>query len=132
MPTLIISRLCPKVSSLPTTLRAHGKLTKERIAQRHLLNAPHVRIIDKVRVDVEEHRHIHRLARIQPLLLKAEALDLAEIRRNLARRHAVCRYPDDILVALVRRRVERQRRLAWEHLDLALLRREFPREYVRH
>jgi len=105
-------------------------LTEERITQRHLLNPLHGWIIHKLRVDVEEDRHIHRLPGIQPLLLEAETLDLAEILRDLARRHAVRRHADDILRRIVRRRVERQRRLAREYAHLALLRREAPGQHV--
>jgi hypothetical protein len=107
-----------------------SKLTEERITQRQLLDASHIRIIHEIRIDIEEHRHVYRLPRIQPLLLEAEALDLAEVRRYLARRHAVRRHPDDVLVAFIRRCIERQRRLAGEHPHLALLRHELPRQHV--
>jgi hypothetical protein len=33
-------------------------------------------IVDKVGINVEEHRQIHLLARVQNLLIKAEALNL--------------------------------------------------------
>jgi hypothetical protein len=62
---------------------------EKRITQRHRLNALHIRIHNKLGVNVKEHRHIHRLARIQSLLLEAKALDLAKIWRYLAGRHAV-------------------------------------------
>lgn len=105
---------------------------EKSITQRQLLNASHIRIIHKIRIDIEEHWHVHRLPSIQPLLLKAETLDLAEVRCDLARRDAVCRHPNDILVTLIRSRVERKRRLAGENLHLALLRYEFPRQHVGH
>lgn len=142
MPLLIVSRLCLELASLPRLLTPATKtrktkkpkkqLTEERIAQCQLLDPPHIRIIHKVRIDVEEHRHVHGLPGIQPLLLEAEALDLAEVGRDLARGDAVGRDADDVLVAVVRGRVEGQRGLAGEHLDLALLGRELPGEHVGH
>lgn len=105
-------------------------LTKEGITQRDSLNALHVQIIQQIGIEIEEDGHVHRLARIQPLLLKAETLDLAEIRRTLRRRHAVRRHANDVAVAVVGRRVKGQRRLAGEHADLALLGGELPGEDV--
>ena len=85
---------------------------EKRITQRHGLDPLHIRIHDKLGINVKEHRHVHRLARIQALLLKAEALDLAEIRRHLTRRDAVRRYANDIFAGLVRCGVESERRFA--------------------
>lgn len=106
------------------------RLTEEGIAQRHLLNPLHVRVIHKLRINVEEHRHIHRLPSIQSLLLETETLDLAEMRRHLPRCHAVRRYPNDILRRLIRRRVERQRRLTRQNPHFTLLWCEAPGEHV--
>ena len=78
------------------------------IAQRNSLDSLHINVRHEFRIDIEENRHIHRLARIQPLLLKAKALDLAEIWRHLSRRYRVCCNPNDIFVRLVGRGVERQ------------------------
>ena len=96
-----------KVSTNPPTPSLGKQLTKKRITQRDLLNAPHVRVIHKIRINIKENRHINRLARIQPLLLKAKTLNLAKIRRHLSRSNTIRRYADDILVTLIRRRVER-------------------------
>lgn len=60
---------------------------EERITQGNRLYTLHVRIRHKLRINVKEHRHIHRLARIQPLLLKAKALNLTKVRCNLAWRY---------------------------------------------
>jgi hypothetical protein len=121
-----------------TSLPRHGRQMpilviprlEKRITQRNRLDALHVRIHDKLWIDVEKHGHIDRLAGIQPLLLEAEALDLAEVRRHLARGHAVRRHADDVLGGLVGRRVEGECGLARQHPDFALLRREFPGEHV--
>jgi hypothetical protein len=85
---------------------------EKRITQRHCLDPLHIRVHDKLGINVKEHRHVHRLARIQSLLLKAKALDLAEIWRYLARRHAVCCYANDIFGRLIGRGVESQCRFA--------------------
>lgn len=124
MPVLIISRLCyMSVLYIP---KSTPILTEERITQCNLFNALHIRIIHKIRIDIEEHRHIHCLTSIQPLLLKTKALDLAEIRCYLPRSHTVCRYPNDIILGVVCSSVERQCRLTREDSDFALLGCEFP------
>lgn len=107
-------------------------LTEESIRQSDSINALHVWIRSKVRVDIKEHRHIYRLSGIKFLLLKAETLDLAEIRSHLARSHTVRGYSNDILRALVRRCVECQRGFSWQHAHLSLLRCKFPWEHVRN
>jgi len=71
---------------------------EEGIAECDRLDTLHVDVRDKLRIDVEEHRHVHCLASIQPLLLEAEALYLAEVWRHLPWRHGVCRYANDVLV----------------------------------
>jgi hypothetical protein len=85
---------------------------EKRITQRHCLDPLHIRVHDKLGINVKEHRHIHRLARIQTLLLEAKALDLAKVRRNLARCDTVCRNANDIFAGLVGRGVESQCRFA--------------------
>ena len=82
--------------------------TEKRITERNLLNAPHIRIIYKIRIDIEEDRHINRLSCIQPLFLKAKTLNLAKIRRNLSRRNTICCNPNNILVTFVRSSIESQ------------------------
>lgn len=104
---------------------------EERVTQRHSLNPLHVDVVHKVRINIEENRHVHCLARIQPLLLKAKTLNLAEIRRHLPRRDRVRSHSDDILVRLVGRGVESQRGLARENTHFALLWNELPGQDVR-
>ena len=62
---------------------------EEGVGKCEVANASHFGILSKFRVDVEEHRHINLLARPEPLLLKAEALDLIEILPGLLWRHVV-------------------------------------------
>ena len=76
-------------------------LTEESVAQCHSLYALHVHIIEQIGVQVEEDGHVHGLARIETLLLEAETLDLAEVRRTLGRCHTVGSNSDDILVTFV-------------------------------
>ena len=104
---------------------------EERVTQRHSLNPLHIDIVHKVRVDIKENRHVHRLARIQPLLLKAKALNLAEIRRHLPRRDRVRGHTNDVLVRLVGRGVEGECGFAREHAHFALLGNELPGQDVR-
>jgi hypothetical protein len=104
---------------------------EKRVTQRHSLNPLHINIVHKVRVNIEENWHIDRLARIQPLLLKAKTLNLAEIRRHLPRRDRVCGHSDDILIGLVGRSVEGERCFAREHAHFALLGNELPGQDIR-
>lgn len=104
---------------------------KKSIIQRDRLNALHIRIRCKLRVNIKEHGHIDRLARIQPLLLEAETLDLAEVGGYLAGRDAVGGDADDVVAGFVGRRVEGEGSFAGENADFALLRDEFPGEDLR-
>ena len=88
-------------------LAIYKPLTEERIIQGDRLDPLHIHILHKLRIDVEEDWHIYSLTRAQPLLLKAETLNLAEVWRHLRRRYTVRRHTDDIITALVRRGVER-------------------------
>lgn len=104
---------------------------EERVTQRHSLNPLHVDVVHKVGVNIKENGHVHRLARIQPLLLKAKALDLAKIRRHLPRRDRVRGHSNDVLVRLVGRGVEGECGFAREHAHFALLGNELPGQDVR-
>src|SRR6266496_1584611 len=86
-----------KVSSTLGPSLLSGLLTEKRITQRNLLNSLHIRIVHKIRINIEENRHIHRLPSVQSLFLKAEALNLAKIRSNLSWRNTIRRYPNNIL-----------------------------------
>jgi hypothetical protein len=124
------------MSTLPSNRAQMAVLVVPRlekgIAERDSLDVLHVDIIDKVGINVKKHGHVDRLTRIQPLLLKTEALNLAKIRRDLAGGDRVGGDADNVLVRLVRRRVKGQRRLAGQHTHLALLRHKLPRKHIRH
>lgn len=109
---------------------SHVKRTEERIAQCHRLDTLHVHIVEQIRIQVEENRHVHSLACIETLLFKAETLDLAEVRRTLRGRHTVCSHSNDVLVTLVGRLVECQRGLARKDTDFSLLRDKLPGQDV--
>ena len=51
----------------------------EGVAEGDFLHVARVGIVLDLGVDEEQHRHAHLLPRLQPLLGKAEALDLGEI-----------------------------------------------------
>jgi len=104
---------------------------EESVIQRYSIDPLHSRILQELGIDIEEDGHVDRLAFIQPLLLEAEALDLAEIRRHLRGRHAVRRHAYDVFrLRVVRCSVERQRRLTWQHAHFSLLGYEFPGQDV--
>ena len=86
--------------------------TKEGIRQRYRLDTPHVQVGQKVWVQVEEDRHVHRLPGAQSLLFKAKTLDLAEIGSYLAGCYAVCSDPNDVGIAQVGGCVESKRSFA--------------------
>lgn len=80
--------------------------TEKSVRQSNRINPPHIRVRRKIWVDKEENWHIYRFAGIELLLLETETLDLAEIRRHLTRRDAVCCDSDNIRGAFVRGSVE--------------------------
>jgi hypothetical protein len=82
------------------------QLTEECVIQRNRLNALHIRVIHKVRINIKEHRHIHSLPSIKPLLFKAETLYLAEIRRHLSGADTVRRNTDNVRIRVIRCGVE--------------------------
>lgn len=62
---------------------------KERVRQRDRIHQFHLGVVHYFRVDVEEHRHVHLLVRVQLLLLKAKALNFVEIRSRFKGNHIV-------------------------------------------
>lgn len=76
----------------------------------------HLGILCKLWVHVEKHRHINLFTRPQPLLLKAEALDLVEILARLLWRHVIGGHACHGLVAGIVRRVEGKCTLTWRNL----------------
>lgn len=77
--------------------RKRKKRTEKSIRQRNRINIPHTRILRKIRINKKENRHIHGLARIQLLLLKAKTLNLTKIGGYLCRRNAVGCDTNDIV-----------------------------------
>ena len=106
-------------------------LTEEGVVERHRFDALHVQIIEQIRVQVEENGHVDRLAGVEPLLLEAEALDLAEVGCALRRGDAVGGNANDVLVPQVGGLVEGQGRLAGQDAHLALLGHELPGQRIR-
>lgn len=53
---------------------------KESIREDDVFEEFQLGILTNLRINVEEHRHVHLLVRIQLLLLETEALDFVEIR----------------------------------------------------
>ena len=131
MSILVILRFCELSAYTRPQARPH-QLTEKGIIQCDSLNPLHCWVSEKLRVDIKEHRHINRLALVQPLFLEAETLNLAEIRRDLGRRHAVRCDANNVLgLAVVRRCVERECRFSRQDTHFALLRREFPGQHIR-
>ena len=87
--------------------------TEKCVVECDSLDASHVRIIDKLRVNVEKHWHIYRLASIQSLLFKAKALYLRKVRCNLAGCDTVRSDADDIVFGGIGCGVERQGCFSW-------------------
>ena len=106
--------------------------TEERIRQRDRIYFCHCRIVDKVRIDEEEDRHIDSLPGVEPLLFEAKTLYFAEVWRHLRWSNAVGSDPDDVLSTLVRCRIKRERCLPRQDSDLSLLWSELPGHYVRY
>lgn len=69
---------------------------EKRITQRDSLNALHTRILCKLRIDVEEDRHVHSFSSVQSLFLKAETLNLAKVWSDLSGCDRVCGYTNDV------------------------------------
>lgn len=86
--------------------------TEKSVGEYDSINFTHSGVINKIWINEEEYRHIDCFASIQSLLLKAEALNFAEIRGHLTRRHTVGCHADDVFVALVRSSVESKRCLS--------------------
>jgi hypothetical protein len=124
--------------SLPGLLRRHRPqmsiviiLRLEKcIIQRHRNDPLHIDILRKLRINIEEHRHIHGLPRIQPLLLEAKALDLGKVGCHLSWCDRVCRHANDVLFGVVGSCVEGERGFAGQYAHLALLGDELPIQHV--
>lgn len=56
---------------------------EEAVAQDHIFNIPRSWVVEHILVDEEKDRQVDILVGEQPLLLKAKALNLGKVRRNL-------------------------------------------------
>ena len=122
----MLSVICTRKATSGENIRASITHTEECVRECDRINPSHSGIFDKVWIDEEEHRHIDALPSIQPLLLKTETLNLAEIRRDLCRRYTIRSDADNITIRLICRSVESEGRLSRENADFTLLRRELP------
>ncbi len=104
---------------------------EEGIGKGDAVDPVHERVLCKFRVEEEEDGHVDLFARIQPLLLKAKALNLGEVGGYLRGRDVVGGHPDDILRPAVLCLVECQRRLAWQDIHLSLAGMEGPGQRIR-
>ena len=116
---------------LELAVRGVAPCAEEGVVQHHIAYIAGLTIFEHVLVKEEEHGKVDLLAGEKPLLLEAEALDLGKVRRNPIGDHVVRGNANNILVSHVVRLVECQCRLAWQHVNLALLWRECPGDLVR-
>src|SRR5690606_31248191 len=100
----------------------------ESVRERDLREMTRRLVLEDGRIDEEAHRHVDGLARLEPLLRKAEALDLVEVAARDLRRHVEGRRSRDRTVGRVLRAIKRQRVLAYLHVLRLLDRVECPAE----
>mmetsp|Transcript_27299 Transcript_27299/g.59629 ORF Transcript_27299/g.59629 Transcript_27299/m.59629 type:complete len:205 (+) Transcript_27299:229-843(+) len=105
---------------------------EERIRKSQSVHPLHLGVKCKLRVHVEEDRHVHLLARLQALLLEAEALDLVEVGPRLHGGDVVGAHAGDGGVAQVLCAEEGQHRLPRHAPHLALAGAELPLHAVAH
>src|SRR5215471_2616172 len=89
----------------------------ERVGQRDGVEVVLVGIRDELRIDEEHHRHLALLARLEPLLGEAEAVDLGEIGAGRRGRHVVCRLAGGRPRRFVGDRIVDRRNLADPEID---------------
>src|SRR5208282_932190 len=77
-------RALPRLGVLVARLRV--RVAIEGVGKRDGVHVVHVAVLEQVRIDEEDDRHVGALARAQALLAEAEALDLVEIETRLERR----------------------------------------------
>lgn len=106
------------------------QLTEERVRQSNGIDLGHCGIVDEVRINEEENRHVDCFSSVQSLFLETKALYLAEVWCHLSRRNIVGRHPDDVLGAFVRSRVKCQRGFPRQDPDLSLLWSELPWHHI--
>ncbi len=85
---------------------------KERIVENNLVHVGEARVVLDLRVDEEEDGHLDLLVRLQPLLLKAKALNLVKVEAALERVDIVGGHAGDGRVGLVLGEVKGERCVA--------------------
>jgi hypothetical protein len=105
---------------------------KERIVENDLVHVREARVILDLGVDEEEDGHLDLLVRLQPLLLKAKALDLVEVETALERVDIVGGHASDGRVGLVLGEVKGERRVARVDLQKGRDRKRETRGHVQN
>lgn len=91
----------------------------------------HVGIVQEIRVNEEEDRHVHILARGQSLLFEAKALDLVEVVAGTVGSDIVGGDPHHIVLGLRFRLVKCQGGFPRHHVNVPQLRLEGPGKRIR-
>lgn len=126
------AKKCQLKSSIYEKLENHGRHTEKRIRQCDCIYFCHRGIVDKVRIDEEENRHINSFPGVEPLLFEAKALNFAKIRRHLRWSNTIGSDPNNVLGALVRCRIKSERCFPRQNSDFSLLWCELPGHYIRY
>mmetsp|Transcript_3880 Transcript_3880/g.24589 ORF Transcript_3880/g.24589 Transcript_3880/m.24589 type:complete len:344 (+) Transcript_3880:1460-2491(+) len=105
---------------------------EERVRKRDVVHTHHSWIRCKLRIQVEEDRHVDFLFGLQLLLFEAEALYFVEVDTCLLRAYVVGGHASDGCFAGVFCRVKRECAFSWDDGDVSLRRDEFPRHAVCH
>ena len=127
-----LQKKCQLKSAINEKWKLDVSRTEERVRQCDRIYFCHRRIVDKVRIDEEEDRHVDSLPCVKPLLFEAKALNFAEIWRHLCRSNTVGSNPNNVLGTLVRCRIKGERCLSRQDSDLSLLWCKLPGHYVRY
>mmetsp|Transcript_13188 Transcript_13188/g.35888 ORF Transcript_13188/g.35888 Transcript_13188/m.35888 type:complete len:218 (+) Transcript_13188:287-940(+) len=98
----------------------------ELVRQGDVIYVPAVPIARHLRVNVEENGHVNSLVRLQPLLLKAEALDLVEVLAELVWGDIIHGVPRHRFIAFIVGSEEGQCALPCLHTHVLLCRLELP------
>src|SRR4051812_20024777 len=100
----------------------------ERVGQRDGVEVGAVGVLRQRGIDVEDHRHVAGLARLQALLGEAEAVDLLEEGSGTERRDIISRRRSDRTRRLVDDTIVDRDNLAEPYLNRVLLGLEAPRQ----
>jgi hypothetical protein len=101
---------------------------KEGVGERDVVDSVLFRIVRELRIDVEHHRHVALLARLQGLLGEAEAVDLLKIGPGCRRRDIVVGLPGRDACRLVTHSIVDGDDFAEPHVDCSAFGLEGPRQ----